>query len=468
MAIGKTLFKQYKIIDEIGSGAFGNTYIAIDTAFPGEPRRVVKHLCPHDTNPKNLEIAKRLFKTEAECLSRLGEHDRIPRLFSYFEEDGEFYLVQEFIAGQDLTGEFQPGKRWSEAETVNFLQELLKILTFVHQENTIHRDIKPANIMRRDRDGKLVLIDFGAVKEILSANQPGDTTTLSSTVGIGTYSYMPPEQAMGRPGKYSDVYAVGMLGIQALTGLPSRKLPQDSEQLQQIWNDLKIEVSSQLKYVLGRMVSYQYKQRFPDAAEALKALIPTEIDSRESVKTTPKTRGKLLFILLGAMGLVGTGIATLPFLNILNKPNYAQLETYLQNEQWQQADEESDLLLLKIAGEDNSLDAKSIANFPCKDLEKIDRLWREKSDGRFGFSSQKQVYLETDNQIGKYTEATYQAFGDKVGWRIFGYWSLYGDLKFTDIAPVGHLPSPGKVAAGEDLRWRERGRLLSRLDRCGL
>ncbi|VEP13130.1 putative Calcium/calmodulin-dependent protein kinase [Hyella patelloides LEGE 07179] len=290
MLIDKVLFKQYKIIEEIGSGAFGKTYIAIDTAFPGSPRRVVKHLCPKNSDPESLAIAKRLFKTEAKVLSHLGEHDRIPRLFSYFEEEGEFFLVQELVEGQDLTQEFQPGKRWSEVETIRFLQELLEILSVVHQENTIHRDLKPANIMRRQRDGKLVLIDFGLVKEILNVDRQ-ETKAVSLSVGVGTHFYMPPEQAIGRPGKYSDVYAVGILGIQALTGLPpSREIPQDSEQLKQMWNDLNIEVSPQLKYVLERMVNFQYKQRFPDAVEALKALIVTEIKPLETHLITSDTK----------------------------------------------------------------------------------------------------------------------------------------------------------------------------------
>jgi serine/threonine-protein kinase len=138
MLLGKVLFKQYKVIEEIGSGAFGHTYIAIDTAFPGEPRRVVKHLSPHNSEPRNLKIAKRLFETEAKVLSILGENTQIPRLYSYFEEEGEFFLVQELIEGYNLTQEFQPGKKWSEAETVKFLQELLSILSVVHEKNTIH------------------------------------------------------------------------------------------------------------------------------------------------------------------------------------------------------------------------------------------------------------------------------------------------------------------------------------------
>ena len=472
MLIDRILRQRYRIIERIGGGGFGDTYLAIDLDFPGKRKCVVKHLAPQNAAPEAVAIAKRLFKTEAECLSRLGEYDRIPRLYSYFEEDEQFYLVEEFIQGQNLASEFHSGKKWSEEETFNFLQELLEILTVVHQEDTIHRDIKPANIMRRDGDGKLVLIDFGAVKEILNVDRQGKADL---TVGIGTDYYMAPEQAMGRPGKYSDVYAVGILGIQALTGLASRDLPQDSDKLREVLDELQIQISPQLTSVLSKMISFQPQNRFADAAAALEALIPVDISEplRESVSNDiiePPTKTshppkKLLLALLGAIAIGGAGVYAL---QVFNQPNYAQLETYLQNKQWQQADAESDRILLKIAGEDSALDAGFIANFPCKSLSKIDRLWTENSEGRFGFTPQKQAYLDTGNQIGQYTESTYEAFGDRVGWRTFNSWSLYGDLKFTDIAPVGHLPSPGMVAADNDLRWREREMLLSRFDKCEL
>jgi serine/threonine-protein kinase len=332
--------------------------------------------------------------------------------------------------------------------------------------------------MRRQKDGKLVLIDFGAVKEILTIKQ-SEQTSDQPTVGIGTYAYMPEEQAMGRPGKYSDVYAVGMLGIQALTDFPSRELPRNSEHLEQMWNNLNIEVSSQLKYVLGRMVKYQYEQRFADAAEALKALIPTKIEPPKNKSTSSETgtatkpsqsKRKLLLSLLGIIGIAGVGILGFTF---VNKPNYAQLETYLQNKQWQQADAETDKLLLKIAGEKSALDARTSQKIPCKSLQKIDQLWTKNSDGRFGFTPQKKVYLATGNDFGDYVESTYEAFGDRLSWRIFGSWKRYQDFNFqaidTAITPPGYLPSPGKVASDQqDLRIFEREILLSRFNACGL
>jgi eukaryotic-like serine/threonine-protein kinase len=465
MLIGTTLFKQYQILEQIGSGGFGNTYRAIDTAFLTKPDRAIKHLCPNNTDPESIRIAKKLFETEAKVLESLGEHPQIPRFFAHFEENSEFFLAQEYIEGHNLTQEFQSQKRWSEAETIQFLQELLEILAFVHQNNTIHRDLKPANIMRRHQDGKLVLIDFGAVKEIIR----GDSE--ARTVAIGTPVYSPREQLEGLPGKYSDVYAVGILGIQALTGLSSAQLPEYLNNVEQIWNNLNIEVNSQLKDFLERMVRDDYKQRFPDASEALKAITPTKIESEIESKIEPLKQKEshnktLLSLLLGTIVIAGVGFFIFKF---FSQPNYQQLETYLQNQQWQEANVETDKIMLKIAGENNALDAEDLAKFPCQNLRKIDKLWQDNSNQKFGFTPQKEAYLATGNEFERYTQSTYEAFGEQVQWRTFGVWSLYGDLQFTNLAPSGHLPTPGKVSSdSNDLRIREREMLLSRFDDCGL
>ncbi len=342
MLIDQILRQRYKIIEKISRGAFGVTYLAIDLDFPGERKCVVKNLSPKNSDPEVVVLAKRLFKTEAKCLSRLGEHNRIPRLYSYFEEEGEFYLVQEFIQGRNLASEFKSGKRWSEEATVNFLQELLEILTFVHQEDTIHRDIKPANIMRRDSDGELVLIDFGAVKEILTVDKNGQTILTNPTVGIGSFNYMAPEQAMGRPGKYSDVYAVGMLGIQALTGLPPKALPKDSDKFRQILDELQIQIHPHLECVLSTMISFHPENRFADATEALEVFFDSNIFKRSekivskyivphrTIGSDPSEKNfskKLLLALLGVIALIGTVIYTSRF---FQQPNNAQLETHLQ------------------------------------------------------------------------------------------------------------------------------------------
>ena len=462
LPIGTILRHRYEIVEVIGRGGFGYTYKAIDHDFPGKPLRVVKHLCPTHHDADSLRIARNLFQNEAECLSRLGENDGIPRLYAYFEEEGEFYLVEELIEGQDLTSEFQQGERWSEEATIALLIELLSILSIVHENNMIHRDIKPANIMRFRDNGKLVLIDFGAVREAVTADSDGLTTA----TGIGTPPYMPAEQAMGRPGKYSDIYAVSIIGILALTGLTARDLLMNSAGLQDIWQNSDVEVSSKLKSILERMIDFQFTRRFPDAASALEAIAPQE----EPQPVASQFKKKVLFALLGTLGLLGIGTATQAY---LARPNYTQLETYLQNHEWQQADRETDKLILAIAKEPSELDTESIQKFPCKALEEIDRLWTENSDGKFGFTPQKQVYLATGNEFNNPAESMYESFGDRVGWRsnIFGgdFWNLYGDLKFNNIAPEGHLPSPGRKAIDKNnLRVNEREMLLSRFNQCKL
>lgn len=265
-----TLRGRYKIVRNLGKGGFGETYLAEDRDLPGNPHCVVKRLKPQLTAPLALQVARRLFDTEAQVLYRLGNHDQIPRLLAHFEENQEFYLVQEFIDGNDLSKELTAGRQWSEEQVIAFLQDLLQILEFVHQQNVIHRDIKPANLIKRASDGKIVLIDFGAVKELstLVANTEGQTI---ATVAIGTPGYMPSEQNSGNPKFSSDIYAVGTICIQAFTGISALLLPKDADTSEIIWHDL-VQVSPQLADILDKMVCYDFRQRYQSASEVLQAL----------------------------------------------------------------------------------------------------------------------------------------------------------------------------------------------------
>ncbi len=291
---GHKLRGRYQIVQQLGlGGGFGATYIACDTDRPGNPKCLVKQLKPRINDPNTLHIAQRLFKQEAEIQEELGNHDQIPRLLAYFEENQEFYLVQEYIEGHDLRQELPPlADRLSEAETIKLVTEILEVLAFVHRQKVIHRDIKPANIMRRS-DGKIVLIDFGAVKKVrgLEVNQQGQTVT----VAIGTLGYMPSEQAAGEPQFSSDVYAVGVIGIQALTGIypdPSQgsKLPRDPQTGEIIWRD-QVQVSPELADVLDRMVRYHFSGRYQSAESALEALRQIS----ETKTKTKHTQWKWLF-----------------------------------------------------------------------------------------------------------------------------------------------------------------------------
>jgi serine/threonine-protein kinase len=206
------LDRRYLIVEVLSQGGFGRTFLAKDTKRPGNPICVVKQLYPANPQPKLLAKAKQLFIQEAEILHQLGEHPQIPRLLAYFEENKDFYIVQEYIVGETLVKELIPKQPLAEVQVIEFLLELLEILTFVHANLVIHRDLKPSNIIRNKHNNKLVLIDFGAVKKV--TNQVND-----KTIAIGTPAYIPIEQLSGQPNFCSDIYAAGMLAIKAIQEL---------------------------------------------------------------------------------------------------------------------------------------------------------------------------------------------------------------------------------------------------------
>jgi CHASE2 domain-containing sensor protein/serine/threonine protein kinase len=211
---GCVLGGRYEVLRLIGQGGFGETYLAQDLQRPGQPECVVKQLKLKPLPSQTMTSAHRLFIQEAAALEQLGGHDRIPHLLAYFEEMGEFYLVQELIQGMSLHHELAIERRLSIGCVMHLLQDVLQVLEFVHAHDMIHRDIKPSNLMHRRSDGHWVLIDFGIAKQMdpLLAGQP------QPTIGVGTRGYVPPEQALGHPNCTSDLYALGMTAIEALTG----------------------------------------------------------------------------------------------------------------------------------------------------------------------------------------------------------------------------------------------------------
>ncbi|BDA71038.1 hypothetical protein CAL7716_052040 [Calothrix sp. PCC 7716] len=257
---------RYQIIRDLGKGGFSETYLALDMDLPGNPHCVVKLLKPIFTDSESLEIAARLFEREAQVLYRVGTHDQIPRLLAHFEENQEFYLVQEYIPGTLLSKELAKGQKWNEEQAINFLKDLLQILEFVHTEQVIHRDVKPANLIRRASDNRITLIDFGAVKEITAVMETSQGITV-----IGTPGYTPVEQRDGNPKFNSDIYAVGMTCIQGLTGINPDTLQKKPEV---VWN--KRDVNPQLAAIIDKMICRDHRRRYQSVPEVLQALSKLE------------------------------------------------------------------------------------------------------------------------------------------------------------------------------------------------
>ncbi|KAM3115454.1 protein kinase domain-containing protein [Phormidesmis sp. 146-33] len=281
---------RYKLIEQLGAGGFGQTFIAADLHLPGNPHCVLKRLQPQFSDVESLQTAKRLFDAEAQALYQLGSHDQIPRLLAHFEHEQEFYLAQELVVGEPLTKELINGQPWAESQVIALLRDLLSVLTFVHQQNVIHRDIKPANLMRRRHDRRIVLIDFGAVKQVATQFTYSNSGA-TQTIAIGTPGYMPNEQFAGTPRFSSDVYAVGMLGIQALTGVSPKSLVDDPYTSEIQWRDQATQVSEAFAAVLDKMIRYDFRTRYTQAAEALVAIEQLAIPSANSLSiSTPPTQ----------------------------------------------------------------------------------------------------------------------------------------------------------------------------------
>ena len=230
-----TIGERFKLERRIGGGGFGQTYLARDLMAEKEDTLcIVKVLRPQVDDPNTLMQAKRLFAQEAVILERLGHHAQIPELLAYFEE--EFYLVLEYIPGHDLLSEFCPGMPLDEASVRKLLVEVLAVLQFIHGQKVVHRDIKPHNLRRR-ADGSIVLIDFGTVKEVGTVVMgAGRANSSNQSVVAGTHGYMPPEQLRGRPRPNSDLYALGLTAIYALTGQAPTEIPEDPETGRVLWH----------------------------------------------------------------------------------------------------------------------------------------------------------------------------------------------------------------------------------------
>ncbi len=308
--IGKILDRRYLLTEELSRGGFSYPFLAQDTKSIDYPKCLVKQFSPLTPNEATLRIGLKKFEEEARALSQLGEHPQIPRLLAYFKEDEELYIVQEYIEGHPLSEEIKAGHLLSEAQVVAILEDILEALKYVHSHDVIHRDIKPSNIMRRNRDRRLVLIDFGAVKNV------GPDVS----VVIGTPGYMAPEQLVGRPSFQSDLYSLGIMCYEALTGLKFDPIGigeglSKNDRDEVVWPG-GTQISPGLSAFLAKMVRQRSEERYASAEDALLALkaLAAAHSSQPTIQRVPAATtqvkpsrglvGYLPWILLPVGGLV--------------------------------------------------------------------------------------------------------------------------------------------------------------------
>ncbi|QUY41298.1 serine/threonine-protein kinase [Acaryochloris marina] len=415
----------YRAIRSLGTGGFSNTFSAIDEHCLQSPC-VIKQFIPPQLDPSRVEKSIALFHQEASILKELGNHPQIPSLLAFLEQDGQLYLIQEFIEGQDLFQEAIENGPFSEQQIQQLFTELLPILQFIHERQVVHRDIKPGNILRQE-NGSLVLIDFGGSLQLEGQFRPV----------TGTPGYASPEQLKGQVEAASDLHSLAITAMRLLTGYLAQEDSDpfaNPQQRHQVWHRLKVNVSPELTQIFDNLLHPDIQQRYQSAIEVWQALSPNA-----NLSSSPSPS---LQTLSSPLQPKMTTSASTPVLKSDVGANYTYLKDLLTQQNFAAADQETWNLMLKIAGmtTQEALNIQVVQNFPLQDLKTLDSLWTEYSGGHFGFSAQRQIYQRLGgSQTLDY--AVWQTFGKQIGWFSEERWQDYTNLKFTLSAPIGHLPA---------------------------
>ena len=280
---------RYRAIKRIGKGGFSNTFVGVDLKTLGNSLCLIKQISLDLDKLDKAQMSLDLFKREAKTLKKI-DHDQIPKLLNYFYENQQLYLIQELIKGKNLRQEVKGNGVFVGFGVKRFLAEMLSILQYIHSQKVIHRDIKPANILRRQKDGKLVLIDFGIVKDRVnshSAKTYGQTAF--TNFSVGTTGFAPPEQLALRPVYASDIYALGVTCVYLLTGKSPKLFDCDVKTGRLLW-EKEVLVNPSLTKVLNKMLDLDLDRRYRVAAEVIKDLdiLPLEHSLTSRITTTPK------------------------------------------------------------------------------------------------------------------------------------------------------------------------------------
>jgi serine/threonine protein kinase, bacterial len=297
LEVSPLLKDRYCLLQPLATGGFSETYLAEDTDRPTGNRCVIKKMRVATDDPQIYQIARERFERESIILKDLGQDNpQIPTFYDFFVDDGEFLLVQEWIEGQTLTQTLQATGTFSIAAVQELLVSLLNVLSYIHSKKIIHRDIKPDNIILRKENKQPVLIDFGAVKEVVANTLLNARQKSTCSIVIGTPGFMSSEQAIGRPTYSSDLYSLGLTAIYLLTGQSPQDLPTSPDTGAILWQQslpqlsastyqTVLDASPVLAKVLDRAIESHPRDRFTTAPEMLSALegsaqpVPTIISS---------------------------------------------------------------------------------------------------------------------------------------------------------------------------------------------
>lgn len=402
---------KYKIEKYLGGGGFALTYQAMHTKLN---RRVVIKT-PNISVQRDPDYPKYVerFKKEAQMLAMCcrDSHPHIVQVFDFFvEEDGRYCLEMQYIAGESLWEYVQRQGKLPETEAIKYIRQMGLALVDVHKKGVLHLDVTPPNIMLNfnsgiPNSGKAVLIDFGI------AGDMSPPSTLSRSFGNRVFA---PYELTRKGIRHStvDVYCLAGSLYYAITGqCPTNSFDRKYDQEELVPpKQLVPSLSDAVNEAILQGMALEAKARPQTMEEWLNLLSSSQVNLTE-------------LILASDVGV-----------------DYQNLENLLKVGEWKAADEETTRVMLKVAKREQEgwLDEKSIEKFPCTDLRTIDQLWVKYSNGHFGFSVQKRIWLECSGRANYETECR---LGDRVGWRKETGWLSLDKYNFSLAAPLGHLPS---------------------------
>jgi serine/threonine protein kinase len=328
---------RYQPIRVLTRSSCTQTVLVMDTVAAGQPYCVLKQMQLAHQPPANQAIARSTFAQEIKVLQTLQEDPRFPTLLNCDETAEVLTLVHSWLPGLTLQEEFSRGRLWLQEEVVEFLVQSLPVLDALHQSGFLHGDLKPAHWIRKLPDQQLSLIDFGAARSLT----PSDSSehSIHNEFSLGTLGYMAPEQAQGRPRISSDLYGLGMVALQGITGLLPAQLQQNYQGEWQ-WHSSS-ELQPALIDIVTRLVRYRWQDRYSSVSEVRADLQPllrsarwqkmwrwvfptalpssahrtrSSLPERNSVsKTTPQT-----------VGIHGVGVIPEPLMRVLSEAIVAE------------------------------------------------------------------------------------------------------------------------------------------------
>ena len=359
----------------------------------------------------------------------------------------------DYIEGKDLAEYLDTTGKFSEQNAINLITKIGEALSYVHQQGFLHRDVKPANILLRKSDLSPILIDFGLAREY----EPGNFRSMTNAK---TECFAPIEQYQrnGNFGEWTDIYALAATLYNLVTGKlplpsqfrsdallisPQQHNPEISNRVNRaILKGMELEPENRPQSVKQWLESFK-----PQTSSISKTESITEIQPESTIIQNNFFLKRQQPDLLKTKNKIKESIANLKFTQDNFNP-YAQLSDALKNKKWKDADNETIKIILDITKRKKygSLRDKDIKNIPSRDILKLDLLWLEASNNKFGFSIQryiwqKQLGLELKQEQFNNSE-NIRDFGNYVGWYLNDeLLKNRDDYKFSLDAPLGHLPS---------------------------